>query len=73
VVAFENRPPGPLLIKDKKVKVTHQSQIAIRLPEPKPIVKKKLKLTTVCHHIAKPNVKCSHTSGFFFAARDHVS
>ena len=55
----------PMLLKDKKVKVTNQSQIKKRLPEPKPIEKPKPKLTIVRHHIAKPNVKCSHTSLYF--------
>ena len=57
--------PAPLLIKDKKVKLTNQSQIEKRLPEPKLIEKPKPKLTTFRHHIAKPNVKCSHTSLYF--------
>jgi hypothetical protein len=46
--------PEPLRNKDKKVKVTNQSLIAILLPEPRLIANKKLKLTTCCHHCAKP-------------------
>ena len=51
---LENVRPEPMPIKDKKVKVTNQSQIEKRLPEPKPIEKPKPKLPTFRHHIAKP-------------------